>query len=159
MASKTKPRQHFPLGRVNYSGAALKRIPVKIRTRAVEEHAAGNWGDVSERIVMLNFDSVRTRKGKVLSRRTHRNKNGAQQAFWVCTDFDRGQTCVSLAKNSSQKETRKYNQVSQGWFGNGQRYLPYSVRMDRTRFFYMLCFTLGVYVNRILEWVGHMIWH
>ena len=81
----------FPLGRTMSTPGALEAIPPDELLRAMQRHAAGDWGDCAADDWAENELSLR--EGFRLFSVYH---TAAGQKFWIITEADRSVTTVLL---------------------------------------------------------------
>jgi len=90
-ATVEKLRSKFPLGRTMATPGALEAIPPAEMRRAMQRHAAGDWGDCCPDDWAENELSLR--EGFRLFSVYH---TAAGRKFWIITEADRSVTTVLL---------------------------------------------------------------
>jgi hypothetical protein len=84
----------FPLGQTVITSHALGTLHPEDVCRAIQRHAAGDWGDVCPEDWSENELSLK--EGfRLLS--VYRDRN--QTKFWIITEADRSSTCVLLPED------------------------------------------------------------
>lgn len=81
----------FPLGRLVATRGVIEEIPESEMMEAVERHAIGDWGDVSEEDRVSNEEALK--EGHRLLSVYH---SSTGEKFWIITEWDRSATTVLL---------------------------------------------------------------
>jgi hypothetical protein len=87
----TPEKTLFPLGALVITSAAAEELPRVDVAHAINRHAAGLWGDLSEKDRVANETALK-HGGRILS--AYGSTNGI--TFWVITEADRSATTVLL---------------------------------------------------------------